>query len=90
MDLLAHVSDAWLWTAANKRGLFSAASAPVAVNPSAAEPEGGPEPASAGPDGTSAHHAWLMFLLEVWQVHSCTHDVTCCSCTFYAVFLHIL
>ena len=70
VDLLGHISDAWLWTVASKSGLFSAAAAPVAVNPSADEPEGGREPASAAPAGVAAHHAWLLFLLEVWQVQS--------------------
>ncbi len=72
VELLGHVSDAFLWTVANKCGLFSTAAAPVAVNPSADEPEGGRGPAPAGPHGIAAHHAWLLVLLKVWQVHAFT------------------
>jgi len=76
VDLLGHVSDAFLWTVANKDGLFSTAAAPVAANPSADEPEGGREPAPAAPDGVAAHHAWLLILLKVWQVDYYVSDLS--------------
>ena len=67
VDLLGNVSDAWLYTVAARRGLFGAGNASVSVNPSAEEPEGGPEPTVKDADGTVSHHLWALFLLEVWQ-----------------------
>ena len=70
VDLLALVSDAWLHTTASQRGLFRTGDASVSVNPSADEPEGGPEPTVKDADGIVAHHLWALFLLEVSQART--------------------
>ena len=78
MALLSEIVGAWLATVANHRGIFDANFDVDAMRSSLSEEAGLADPlednsileATSAVKGISAHHAWLIFLLEAWQVTS--------------------
>ena len=77
--LLSEIVGSWLSTLANHRGLFDASFDVEAMQTSLSEEAGLADPleddtileATSAVKGISAHHAWLIFLLEAWQVIPC-------------------
>ena len=79
MALLSEIVGAWLSTVANHRGMFDASFNVDAMQASLSKEAGLADPleddsileATSAVKGISAHHAWLIFLLEAWQVTAC-------------------
>lgn len=69
VSLLTEIVDSWLWTVDSKIGLFDVTfDAEAFLQSAGGSIDGAAKGTASIVDAICAHHLWLSFLLEIWQV----------------------
>lgn len=82
VPLVLAVANAWEWTIQNRRGLFSNK---YEADSHLHAKSGGPAEDADLLDAIAAHHLWLSFWVETWQVPMESSHITCLLNTWISV-----